>query len=309
MRREFIEATITGAKEFTPIYQILERLRQIEQEYQPLLADSFWASDLAAWLHAYKWNADRLPAWLKRRLAEYFDSGGGTFIGLDFDDDFPENIRFPKIEFAAESLMKRGILQRSVFDQATEEIKAKSFTAAGYATDEAIERIRDLLKQFTLEGPSLDFVAAVEAKVGKSAIGPGHLENVYRTNIQAAYRDGREALIQDPIVGSVFPYQEYIPIEDGRTRPDHLALGELGLNGTGVYRRDDPFWDRFTPPWHYQCRCAVNLLTLEKAASKGVKEAQDWLRTGVPPESPEFRNDKIPFPHNPGWGQRKGVTV
>ena len=50
MRREFIEATITGAKEFTPIYQILERLRQIEQEYQPLLADSFWASDLAAWL-------------------------------------------------------------------------------------------------------------------------------------------------------------------------------------------------------------------------------------------------------------------
>ena len=53
-------------------------------------------------------------------------------------------------------------------------------------------------------------------------------------------------------MAEVFPYQEYLPIGDSRTRPEHLALAELGINETGVYRRDDPFWDLFLPPWDFQ---------------------------------------------------------
>ena len=80
----------------------------------------------------------------------------------------------------------------------------------------------------------------------------------------------------------------------------------FGLNGTSVYRRDDPMWDLFTPPWGYQCRCGVNLLTVEAAARKGVVEARRWERTGEPPVNPEHRLDAIPFRPEPGFvGDRR----
>ena len=109
----------------------------------------------------------------------------------------------------------------------------------------------------------------------------------------------------------IFPYQEILPIKDGRVREEHLALASLGLSGTGVYRRDDPMWDLFTPPWGYQCRCGVNLLTVEAAARKGVGEARRWERTGEPPVNPEHRLDAIPFRPEPDFvgGRRLSLFV
>ena len=62
---------------------------------------------------------------------------------------------------------------------------------------------------------------------------------------------GHDELADDPVVAEIFPYQSIDPIDDGRTRKNHLALKKLGLNGTNVYRRDDPFWDIFLPPWGF----------------------------------------------------------
>ena len=162
----------------------------------------------------------------------------------------------------------------------------------------------------TLEGTSLDkFSAKIQERMGKSPIGPGHLENVYRTNLQAAFRDGQASVMANPVVAAVFPYIEYIHVGDARTRDTHRQLGSLGLDGTGVYRRDDPFWNLFTPPWGYQCRCGTNNLTVEAAARKGVKEAERWLETGIAPTNPEHRLEAIPFEPKPGFGQRHGNLV
>ena len=236
---------------------------------------------------------------------------GGAVVPLKlFAADALPPVIFPKLERAAISLMKRGVLQRPVFDELSEKAKAQAFTIAGEITDGTIAQIRDNLAQMTVEGPALPkFKRFLGKKLKTGLLGPGHVETVYRTNLMAAYRDGRESLVQDPIVSSIFPYQEYLPITDGRVRPEHLALGKLGLNGTGVYRRDDPFWDLFTPPWGYNCRCGTNLLTIRSAARKGVKEAQSWLKTGAPPVIPAWQIDKIPFPSYPGFGQRSGILV
>jgi hypothetical protein len=127
-------------------------------------------------------------------------------------------------------------------------------------------------------------------------------------NVQAAYRDGRESLASHPIVDELFPYAEYFAIHDSRAEDTHLAMETLGLDGTGIYRTDDPVWDFFTPPWRWCCRCAKNLMTVEAAARKGVLEAKIWLDTGIKPPLIS-RLPEIPFRPEPGWGARRGVLV
>lgn len=52
-------------------------------------------------------------------------------------------------------------------------------------------------------------------------------------------------------------------------------------------------------------------MTLEAAARAGVREAQEWLRTGRPPLQPEFRlaevSQQVEF--KPGFGQRGNIGV
>lgn len=121
-----------------------------------------------------------------------------------------------------------------------------------------------------------------------------------------AYSTGLIEVLNHPLVADEFPYLAYHAVHDSRVRPEHLALERHGLNGTNIYRRDDPIWERFTPPWDYQCRCAIIPMTIEDAARAGVHEAQEWLRTGLPPSTPEWVTPP-PFSPPEGWNTR--ITV
>jgi predicted RNA-binding Zn-ribbon protein involved in translation (DUF1610 family) len=94
--------------------------------------------------------------------------------------------------------------------------------------------------------------------------------------------------LDHPGVSGGIPYLQFSAVADDRTPKTHLALERLGLNGTGVYRRDDPFWLKFMPPLTDFCRCTVIPLTIRMAAEAGVKEAQEWLRSNHPPAQPEW---------------------
>jgi len=115
---------------------------------------------------------------------------------------------------------------------------------------------------------------------------------VYRTNLHSSYSDGRLAVVQNPHVRDAFPYASYDPIHDDRTRPTHLLLARSGLDGSNVYYIDDPVFETFRPPWEWGCRCSWGPLTVMQAASKGVKEAQRWLQTGMPPRF----HQAVPWP-------------
>ena len=288
--------------------ELLDRAREILREYEPLWADLIGNSDLFGWIAGYDHTAERLPKWLQDVLRRpgLPPTQPPTFVlpGLLGPGEEPE-LRFPLLEQAAQSLLERDILTRDQFDLLGAESRQRAFTIAGGLTADTIETIRDVLALDIQEGTSLTtFRQAVADRLHGSPIGPAHLETVYRTNVQAAFRDGRERLASNPIVSSAFPYQEYLNIHDGRVREEHAALETLGLDGTAVYRRDDPMWELFTPPWDFNCRCGVNLLTVEAAARRGVNEARRWLDTGQPPIAPEWRLDAIPFRPPPGFGSR-----
>jgi hypothetical protein len=299
--------------EFRTNSELLDIVRSAIAEFEPMLADHLAETVLSAWLSGYDGLSKLFPAWLAREFTESIRRGPPdeppTMISFG-DANREPRLRLLNVENAAKRLMERKILTRDEFDAAQDTAtKQASFTIQGLGAD-TIDRMRGFLNQDLHKGTSLrSFRERVEENLGTSPIAPNHLENVYRTNFQSAMRDGRETLRSNPLVASAFPYQEYIPIHDARARPEHIALGELGLNETGIYSIADPVWDAFTPPWDFQCRCTVRLLTLEQAASKGVREAQEWIRTGRPPMQPEYRYALIPFQPKPGFGSRGNVGV
>ena len=285
---------------------LLELARNILSEFEPILAESLAATDLAAMIAGMNDVYSKIPT------VNLLQFGGGrfppsgprfTFPSL-FGDDEPI-VRFPMIEIAAKRMADKNVVTRQQFDAMTDRAKRDAFTVAGEQSADALEVIRDTLAEDVMEGTSLKgFRQRLGERIDVSKIGPAHLENVYRTNVASSFRDGHDELADNPIVKGLFPYVRYDATHDARTREEHLALEKLGLSGTNIYRADDPMWAYFSPPWDFQCRCSRTLTTITTAARLGVQEAAEWLRTGRPPENPEHRLQFIPFRPRSGFLKR-----
>jgi hypothetical protein len=211
-----------------------------------------------------------------------------------------DEIRLPLIESAAKDLAERGLFTREQFDALDAAARDEAFTVAGIEAETTLGKIRDALSETIATGASKpEFLRRVEESVGEGTfLGDAHAETVFRTNVQTAYSRGMDEILNHPVITDEFPYEQILPILDNRVRPWHARLSKYGLNGTGIYRRDDPIYQQFfKPPSDYNCRCARNPLTLEQAAAKGVLEAKKWLETGEPPDKPEWV--KLP----PWWEQ------
>lgn len=194
------------------------------------------------------------------------------------------SIEFPIIDSAISQLTKAETLSAGVYYEISAAARRDAFTITAAVSDGTVERVREILAENVFEKTSrTEFMDRVERELPSLPISEAHLEQVFRNNVNAAYSDGGEKALADPLVGSAFPYRAYYPIRDDRARPEHLALEFLGLDGTNVYHFRDPVWLMFRPPWDWNCRCGWNPLTIRRAANKGVRFAQQWLDTGIEP--------------------------
>lgn len=313
--REKIAAALADKWETntSPAYMAFT-IRSVFDRARPILVEHIADTDMAAWVTGMDALSKQFPPW----LLQEFESGirekppappANRFTLLESFGENPK-LRFPLIEEAAKRLAERNILTRDQWDSVSQDAREKAFTITGEITDETIRSVRDVLVYNLDSGTSLQgFKKIVGDTLEASGIGPSRIETIYRTNVQTAFRDGRETLAANPIVAELFPYQAYLAIHDARTRSWHRDLEKYGLNGTNVYRRDDPFWNMFTPPNGYNCRCGVRLMTVEAAARAGVEEAREWLRSGRPPASPQWRYQQVPFEPEPGFGSRGKVAI
>ena len=306
-------ARIAADVDSTQIGDTLLQIRVIlEEEFSPLLQAGLSDAMIAAAILGAQEIADALPsaaAETLRQLAPPLPPGRVLPPRGLLPGDEPL-VRFPVIDRAAESLVRRNILTRAAFDAASLRARAQAFTVAGETVEDAIGTIREAMVEAIREGTTLrQFRQRVEEQLEGSFLGPAHAETVFRTNIQTAYNAAHDELADRPIVSELFPYQAYLPINDGRVRDEHLSLGRripeisgsaFGIEGTNIYRRADPFWDVFTPPWGFNCRCGVNLLTIEAAARAGLNEARQWLETGIAPPLVS-RLPGIPFRPDPDF--------
>lgn len=197
---------------------------------------------------------------------------------------------FPVLDEAIKSLAERGVVTRDVYDLLDSASRQKAFTVAGVSARETLEKVRDALVENLREGVDL---ASFREKV-LAVVEPGtflsapHLETILRNAVQREFSDGQMAVLSHPVVKDGFPYASYDAIHDDRVRHNHLSLEKYGIDGTNVYRVDDPVFRIFRPPWDYSDRCGWTCITIEQAAKKGIAEAKQWLETGVEPSPPAF---------------------
>jgi SPP1 gp7 family putative phage head morphogenesis protein len=117
----------------------------------------------------------------------------------------------------------------------------------------------------------------IDPDTGEVFGSPRRLENIYRTNMQAAFSASRyQSLMQNT---HSRPYWQYSSVNDYRTRPAHAAMSGL------VYRYDDPFWDTFYPPNGYRCRCTVTALANRDIQRRGLIISESTAKNLIDSES------------------------
>lgn len=206
----------------------------------------------------------------------------------------PEDVHLPIIDEAVRNLAERNVMDRQSYDALEAAARAKAFTVANVAAEETLTKIRDSLAENVREGADYEtWRKKVMEDVDQGTfMSDGHQEMVFRTNVQTGFSDGQASVLAHPLVRSGFPYVVYDSIHDDRVREDHREMDNLGIGGTNVYRTDDPVFQLFRPPWDYNCRCSWTPITVRHASEKGIKEAQEWLETGVEPTDKAF----VPMP-------------
>ncbi len=247
-----------------------------------------------------------LPRDQQKYVRDALASGGTKSPIPPFAPPAPEDgeLHFPVIEEAVRDLSERNLATRQEYDQMDAATRAKAFAVAGVDSRETLGKIRDALAENAREGADLEtFREKVLADVEPSSfLSDGHLETLFRTNIQAAFSDGQMKVLSHPFVRSGFPYATYSAIDDDRVRHNHLALETLGIDGTAMYRIDDPVFKTFRPPWDFNDRCSWWPTTVEQAAHRGLAEAKKWLAEGVEPQ-PAAHVSMPPFRPPPGFAR------
>jgi hypothetical protein len=302
MRNRLIQVVVEN-KDKVPGSVLLEMSRELLHEFDGVMADAISDTEMAAWIEGIQQVAKRAPLELVDHLGELYPivptkppGGVAPPRKKKHHDDHEPLIIFPRLEESYENLIERSVVTRPQFDMFDDWMKKKAFTVAYQNSEEAIEAIRDDLVTTLEAGATIDdFRDRIDESLGAGSIGEAHLETIFRTNTQSAFANGQEAIGNNPIIRSVFPFASYHPIHDGRVRDNHLELENLGLEDGNIYWADDPMWKIFTPPWGYNCRCGKSFLTVAHAAKFGLKIAQDWERTGIAPVDHQSRLPFIPF--------------
>lgn len=266
------------------IYETLRLVRVELQQAEPTLASIIRDGQLRAYFAAGK----------KTLLAMDSPPGEGRIpptwgrFPTIADDPLPP-VRFPVIDEAVKYLRTRIAYTPAEFATLAGDARNVGFTVARVQTAGAVDSIREALVKDVEDGGTLtQFRARIADAIEETGVADHHVETLYRTHVGRAYSMGQQRVLNDPMVHDEFPYLMYSATHDARTRPTHLALETMGLSGTAVYRADDPIWDTFLPPWDWNCRCATIPLSIEDAASYGVKEAKDWERSGRAPLNPQY---------------------
>ena len=205
------------------------------------------------------------------------------------EGDFPHEIMTE--EEAKKWLKKLGKVTKAEWEKLTAYYQKRAFFAAGLEKQK-IESLFNTILLSLDEGWSFpQFQAAVnKEKIKYTGIVYGkdmtdqpmnahHLETIFRAWMGKAYRAGKNALYNDPEVGDFVWGYTYSAILDSRTRPEHAKLD-------GVTRaKDDPFWQKYDPPWDYGCRCDKFAVTKPDLAKGRVTPTQDSQMPSLNPTS------------------------
>jgi len=142
-------------------------------------------------------------------------------------------------------------VKATVFYDMLNEYAGKAFTISWVNSIETLEEVRKEFAKQMKEGFDPDkfgqLIQSVIESRGDNPLANWHLDTVIRTNCMTAFSRGRMIAQKE----ANLPYWQYFAVVDGR----ETELCNT-LDGK-VFRSDDPFWDTYYPPNHFNCRSTV----------------------------------------------------
>ena len=198
--------------------------------------------------------------------------------------------------------------------------RSQAVSIAGLASLDQIKAIIDLVRGVLDSGGTFaDFQKKVKAGELAVTLSKARLDNIFRTNLQAAYARGRYE--QQNRVSFARPYWMYDAINDSRVRHSHAAM-----DGT-ILHHSHPWWKTHYPPNGYRCRCRMIGVTqreydqgevLDRPGAETDRKAPivraPMAKTAPPEALRDWRNpatgaiEKIPDGIDPGFDYNPGTT-
>jgi SPP1 gp7 family putative phage head morphogenesis protein len=201
----------------------------------------------------------------KEFSAEFMaDIIAGIWSGAIGEDDLPENLYYKIAEKLKEKLYEGygGSLQDFEIDSNDYELLDElrdsiyHFSAAKTAN-----QVRDMTDALTDEDGTIRSFSAF--KKAADEIFTTYNENYLRTEYNTALASGQMGVIWNKIEGQkkILPYLKMSVVEDDVTSDICEPLDGITLPV------DDPFWDEYYPPNHWNCRSTVEQLDEEEGKS------------------------------------------
>lgn len=190
-----------------------------------------------------------------------------------------------RFDEVAKKFADRAPLTSEQFDQLSVAQRAQAFRVLGVHKAQLVQQIRRRLAAAIRDGTSyVDFRRSV-AKLFATAKIPspslGTLKLAFRQNVMTAHNDARRAVLDRSDIRTTFPFRQYITVGDGTPGVRNVREAHARLHNK-VFRSNDRFWDRFTPPWEFNCRCTFIALT-EKQFRRSGKTLWTWRGGSITP--------------------------
>lgn len=160
-------------------------------------------------------------------------------------------------------MLNSAFLQTKMSDTMRERLEQSTYVFSGLKTfHELNEAFPALLNQDGSRKPFEQFLNDVQ-KVDKT-----YNENYLRAEYNFAHASAAMAAKWEQFQADGDAYNlQYRTVGDGHVRPEHAAL-----NGTTL-PFSDPFWEAYTPPNAWNCRCNIVQVRKDKYATTPQKEA------------------------------------
>ena len=195
---------------------------------------------------------------------------------------------------AVEWFLSRQIVTPAEYLELDDAARANAFTASRLADRHVLDELFIRLDSAIQQGQTQnDWLTGVEEMLDRMGVAqdPHYLRLIYNQNIATAYSAGRWQQMQS--VAEQRPYWQYHSTGDGNERPEHRAFNGI------VRRADDTFWERYYPPWDYNCRCWVTTYDDEELAEAGL-EVSTASEAGMPVPNEGFGNPAAFFAQQGG---------
>jgi hypothetical protein len=190
----------------------------------------------------------------------------GLLADPGFDRIAGKLVFFPELLAAFEFLRDRDVLTPAQFSELSGVAERASFTIAGVESRRALEAANELLARAVSEGWSRQRYAEELGqsfdRLGVTRLSRAHVERVFRTSIAESRSRAHDEVLENPVVGDLFPFDRYDAVVDTRSDPTHKILDGW------VFLHADPIWTSgefpMRPPRRPTCRCTRTSLSVEQ---------------------------------------------